>query len=87
VNDHNLKGEFKMAKAPATERPKNIDTLIAVLDLVIPCRYPDRDPSLSDIARLTSAASRVLRFSNLDERIETENRATLLIAKKLQLVS
>jgi hypothetical protein len=76
-----------MAKAPVTERPKALDTLVAIVDLVIPHRYPDRDPSLSDIARLTSTASRVLRFSNLDERIETENRATLLLAKKLQLVS
>jgi len=75
-----------MAK-PTSDRPKALDTLIAVLDLVIPHRYPDREPSLADIARLTSTASRVLRFSNLDERIETENRATLLIAKKLQLVS
>jgi hypothetical protein len=76
-----------MAKTPATERPKALDTLVAIVDLVIPHRYPDRDPSLADVARLTSAASRVLRFSNLDERIETENKATLLIAKKLQLVS
>ena len=76
-----------MAKPTATERPKALDTLVAMLELVIPYRYPERDPSLSDIARLTSSASRVLRFSNLDERIETENRATLLLAKKLQPVS
>jgi hypothetical protein len=76
-----------MAKPPAIERPKALDTLVAIIDLVIPHRYPDRDPSLSDIARLTSTASRVLRFSNLDERIETENRAVLQVAKKLQLVS
>ena len=76
-----------MAKTPATERPKALDVLVAIIELVIPHRYPDRDPSLSDIARLASAASRVLRFSNLDERIEVENRATLLLAKKLSLVS
>jgi len=76
-----------MAKAPVDQRPKALDTLVQIVELVIPLRYTDRDPSLSDIARLTSAASRVLRFGNLDERIETENRATLLLAKKLQLVS
>jgi hypothetical protein len=76
-----------MAKPTAPERPKALDTLVAIIDLVIPHRYPDRDPSLADVARLTSAASRVLRFHDLDERIETENRATLQIAKKLQLVS
>jgi hypothetical protein len=76
-----------MAKAPTTERPKTLDTLVALVDLAIPHRFHDRNPSLSDIARLTNATSRVLRFSNVDERIETENRATLLIAKKLQLIA
>ena len=76
-----------MTKPTATERPKALDVLVAIIELVIPHRYPDRDPSLSDIARLASAASRVLRFSNLYERIEVENRATLLLAKKLSLVS
>jgi hypothetical protein len=32
-------------------------------------------------------ASRLLRFSNLDERIETENQAVLALARKRQLVS
>ena len=78
---------FEMAKATVTEQqPKAVDTLVAVLDLVIPHRYPDRNPSLSDIARLASVASRVLRFSDLDERIETENRAVLALAKKRELI-
>jgi hypothetical protein len=79
-----------MAKAPATElkseTPKAVDVLTNVVELVIPYRYPDRNPSLSDIARLASAASRVLRFSDLDERIETENRAVLALAKKRELI-
>jgi hypothetical protein len=75
-----------MAKA-TDNRPKALDTLVALIELIIPHRYHDRDPSLSDIARLVSNASRVLRFSNIDERIETENRATLLLAKKLALIS
>jgi hypothetical protein len=76
-----------MAKAPTTERPKTLDTLVALVDLAIPHRFHDRNPSLSSIARLTNAASRVLRFQDVDERIDTENKATLLIARKLQLVS
>jgi hypothetical protein len=85
---HNQKENYDMAKATVTEQqPKAVDTLVAIVDLVIPYRYPDRNPSLSDIARLASAASRVLRFSDLDERIETENRAVLAIAKRRQLVN
>ena len=77
-----------MAKASqGTDQPKVVETLVAIIDLVIPLRYPNRDPSLSDICRLTSTASRCLKFGDLDERIETENRAVLALAKKRQLVS
>jgi hypothetical protein len=41
----------------------------------------------TDMARTASTASRLLRFSNLDERIETENLAVLALARKRQLVS
>ena len=76
-----------MAKAPVTEqRPTAVDVLTNIIEVAIPYRYPDRNPSLSDIARLASAASRVLRFSDLDERIETENRAVLALAKKSELI-
>jgi hypothetical protein len=34
-----------------------------------------------------NVASRLLRFSNIDERIEVENAAVLALAKKRQLVS
>jgi hypothetical protein len=61
--------------------------LVNIIDVALPYCYPDRNPSLSDIARLASVASRVLLFSDLDERIETENRAVMAIAKRRQLVS
>jgi hypothetical protein len=44
-------------------------------------------PTLSDMARRVSTASRLLRFSNLDKRIETENLAVLALTRKRQLVS
>jgi hypothetical protein len=69
------------------ERPKVLDTLIAIVELVIPHRYPDREPSLSDIARLTSNVAGVLRFSNRAERTEVETTATLTLVKKRGLVS
>ena len=39
------------------------------------------------MARFVSTACRLLRFSNLDEKIETENQAVLALARKRQRVS
>jgi len=39
------------------------------------------------MARLVSAASRLLRYENQEERIEVENATVLALAKKRQLVS
>jgi hypothetical protein len=78
-----------MAKTPtpAAERPKAVDTVVTITETAIAHRYADRSPTLAEMARVVSTASRLLRFSNLDERIETENAAVLLLAKKRQLVS
>lgn len=78
-----------MAKATETTAtaPKALDVLVSITDLVIPFRYPDRKVNLGDIARVVSSASRVLRFSDLDERIATENAAMLALAKRRGLVS
>jgi hypothetical protein len=76
-----------MAKAPVTERPKAVDTLIGITEQAIAFRFTERTPTLSDVARVVNTASRLLRFSNLDERIEVENAAVLQLAKKRQLVS
>jgi hypothetical protein len=71
----------------ATEQPTALDTLVGIVDLAVPCRWPDRTPTLGDLARLTGTASRCLRFDNVDERISTENAAVLAVAKKLALIS
>jgi hypothetical protein len=80
-----------MAKAPTTTtepRPRAIDVLVGIVDIVLAFRFAERTPTLSDMARVVSTASRLLRFSNLDEkRIECENAAVLALARKRQLVS
>jgi hypothetical protein len=69
------------------QRPKSIDTLVNITEQAIAFRYPDRSPTFSDVARLVNTASRLLRFSDLDHRIEVENATVMLLAKKLSLVS
>jgi hypothetical protein len=69
------------------ERPKAVDTIIAITEQAIAFRFTERTPTLSDVARVVSTASRLLRFADLDERIEVENAAVLQLAKKRQLVS
>jgi hypothetical protein len=76
-----------MAKPTVSERPKSVETLISIVEQAIAYRFTERTPTLSDVARVVSTASRLLRFSNLDERIEVENAAVLALAKKRQLVS
>ena len=77
-----------MAKAPQnTARPKSIDTLVNITETALAFRFTERTPTLSDVARVVNTASRLLRFSNLDERIEVENAAVIALAKKRALVS
>jgi hypothetical protein len=61
--------------------------LTTIVDQAVAYRYPDRSPSVSEVARLASTASRLLRFSNLDERIEYENRCVLEFTKRKAMVS
>ena len=78
-----------MAKASTTTtepRPRAIDVLVGITDIVLAFRFAERTPTLSDMARIVSTASRLLRFSNLDERIEVENQAVLALAKKRELI-
>jgi hypothetical protein len=77
-----------MAKpsATATERPKSVDTLIGITEMALAYRYTERNPTLSDVARTVAIASRLLRYSNLDEKIEVENAAVLGLVKKRGLV-
>jgi hypothetical protein len=75
-----------MAKTPVTEQPKAVDALVGITEQAIAFRYVERTPSLSDMVRLVSTASRLLRYANQKERIEVENSAVLALAKKRQLV-
>jgi hypothetical protein len=75
-----------MAKAPTTEKPKALDTLTAIVDLVLAQRYPERMPTLVDIARVVSLANRSLRFDSREERLTCENAATLAVAKRLNMI-
>ena len=79
-----------MAKATTTitaERPKALDTLTNIVDQAVAYRYPDRSPSVSEVARLASPASRLFRYSNVDEKIELENRVVLEFTKRKAMVS
>ena len=73
-------------KTTAAERPKAVDVLVEVTELALSYRYHDREPTISDMARVVSTASRLLRFSDLDERITSENAATVTLARKRQLL-
>ena len=75
-----------MAKASGTE-PKAVDALVDIAERAIAFRFADRAASLNDLVRVVSTASRLLRYEDLDHRIEVENAAVLQLAKKRQLVS
>ena len=80
---------MKQPAKPTTtdERPKALDVLVGVSEIALAYRYPEKAPTISDMARVVSTASRLLRFSNLDEKIEVENQVVLALARKRQLVS
>jgi hypothetical protein len=78
--------QFEMAKT-STDQPKAVDTLVGITEQAIAFRFADRSPSLSDGVRVVGTASRLLRYEDLDHRIEVENAAVLQLAKKRQLVS
>jgi hypothetical protein len=70
-----------------TEQPKPLDALIGIVDVAIAFRFAERVPTLSDLARVVAASSRVLHIRDLDERIATENAAVMVLAKKRGMVS
>jgi hypothetical protein len=76
-----------MAKPTATEKPRAVDCLIGIVEQAIAFRFTERSPTISDLARTVNTASRLMRFQDVDQRIETENAVTLAIAKKMGLVS
>jgi hypothetical protein len=79
-----------MAKTTVTgdaARPKSIDVLASITEQALNYRFTDRTPTFADIARMVNTASRLLRFDSVDAKIEIENATTILLAKKLALVS
>jgi hypothetical protein len=60
--------------------------LVNIAEMVLQHRGEDK-PRLTIVARVTNRASGLLRYDNLDERLETENAATIQIAKKHGLMS
>jgi hypothetical protein len=79
-----------MAKPPTTTtepRPRAVDVLVNVAELALSYKYPDRVATISEMSRTVSIASRLLRFSNLEEKIEVENQVVLALAKKRQLIN
>jgi hypothetical protein len=76
-----------MAKVSATEKPKAVETLIGVVEQAIAFRFVERSPTIGDLARLVNTGSRLLRFSDVDERLSVENATTVALAKKLALMS
>ena len=67
-----------MAKTAATsDRPKALDILIGIVEQVVAFRFVDRTPNLADLARLTSTASRCLRYDNVDEQISVVNACVI----------
>jgi hypothetical protein len=66
---------------------KAADVVAELAEVAIRFRYPNAKPTLAELARVCSASARVLRISDLDERLESENHATLSLARKLSLIS
>jgi hypothetical protein len=70
---------------PNTAKPKAVDVLAAVTETVL--GYRGDKPTIAAIARVTNRASHLLRIGDLDERLEIENAATVLLAKKHGLMA
>ena len=70
-----------MAKVSTEQQPKAVDALVGITEQAIAFRFADRAPGLNDIVRVVSTASRLLRYEDLDHRIEVENAAVLALAR------
>ena len=76
-----------MKQATKTDNhPKALDTLVAIVDLIISHRFPQKTPTLVELARVTSLANHSLRYSDRDEKVSVENAATLAVAKRLNVI-
>jgi hypothetical protein len=74
------------AKEPATTKPNfGAESLVGIAKIVLDYRGTTK-PNLAEIGRIVGRASGLLKITDMDERFETENRATVLLAKELGLV-
>ena len=78
-----------MAKSntATTDRPKAVDVLTGITEQALAYRFADHTPTLADIVRVVGAASRVLRYDDVDERISVENACVMSVAKRRNLIS
>ena len=65
-------------------QPKAVETSVQLTEIAL--RFHDDKPNLGTVSRIAGRASRLLRISDLDERISVENAATVALAKKLSLL-
>jgi hypothetical protein len=71
----------------ATTKPNfGAESLVGIAKIVLDYRGVTK-PNLAEIGRIIGRASSLLKIADLDEKFETENRATVLLAKDLGLVS
>ena len=73
------------AKPDTTTKPKAVEVLDGVTEMVL--GYRGDKPTIAAIARVTNRASHLLRIGDLDERLEIENGATVMLAKKHGLMA
>ena len=73
------------AKPDTTTKPKAVEVLAGVTEMVL--GYRGDKPTIAAIARVTNRASHLLRIGDLDERLEIENGATVMLAKKHGLMA
>ena len=71
---------------PTTKPNFGAESLVEIAKIVLDYRGTTK-PNLAEIGRIVGRASSLLKISDLDERFETENRATVLLAKELGLVT
>jgi hypothetical protein len=75
-------------KEPTTTTKPNFgaESLVGIAKIVLDYRGTTK-PNLAEIGRIVGRASSLLKIADLDEKFEMENRATVLLAKELGLVT
>ena len=63
-----------------------VEALVSITKAALQYRGMDK-PNLAEIGRVIDKASRLIRISDLDERLELENRAAVQVAKELGLIA